>query len=81
MTPDFSPTAAVESRRLARDVVVFFGLLFGVGLGRTPLANPYERRYEEIPRKMIASGDWDRGARRRRDELFRGFWSVGRSGS
>ncbi len=33
-------------------------LLYGVGLGRYPLTNPDEGRYAEIPREMVASGDW-----------------------
>jgi 4-amino-4-deoxy-L-arabinose transferase-like glycosyltransferase len=37
---------------------VGFALLFGIALGGHPLANPDEGRYAEIPREMIATGDW-----------------------
>ena len=34
------------------------GLLFGFRLGSYPLANPDEGRNAEIPREMVATGDW-----------------------
>ena len=39
-------------------LVLVFGLLFGFRLGSYPLANPDEGRYSEIPREMVATGDW-----------------------
>lgn len=35
-----------------------FGALYLFLLGRLPLANPDESRYAEIPREMLAHGDW-----------------------
>ena len=33
-------------------------VLFGLRLGSSPLPNPDESRYAEIPREMLATGDW-----------------------
>jgi 4-amino-4-deoxy-L-arabinose transferase-like glycosyltransferase len=44
-----------------RDLVALalsFGILYFFLLGRTPLANPDEARYAEIPREMLAHSDW-----------------------
>jgi 4-amino-4-deoxy-L-arabinose transferase-like glycosyltransferase len=39
-------------------LTIAFGALFFVAIGNRPLANPDEARYAEIPREMIATGDW-----------------------
>ena len=39
-------------------LALIFGALFAVELGTAPLANPDESRYAEVPREMVATGDW-----------------------
>ena len=39
-------------------LTLFLGLLFGFKLGERPLWSPDEGRYSEIPREMVASGDY-----------------------
>ena len=55
---DYSRT---EKRRIWRDALVLFVLLtvwFGYELGSRSLWHPDEGRYSEIPREMVASGDY-----------------------
>src|SRR3954466_5602765 len=57
-TDDSPPAVAPSWRHDILWLTLAFALLFGVLLGRCPLINPDEGRYAEIPREMIASGDW-----------------------
>ena len=53
------PTDAETSWR--RDLVLLtlvFGALLAWRLGSAPLTNPDEGRYAEVPREMVAGGDW-----------------------
>lgn len=50
------PTAPWKRDLLA--LALAFGALYLLMLGRLPLANPDESRYAEIPREMLAHGDW-----------------------
>lgn len=47
-----------RSKRDFALLLVAFGVLYFSLLGISPLANPDEGRYAEIPREMVASGDW-----------------------
>jgi len=50
--------AAASWRRDLFWLALLFGLLFAFRLGSYPLGAGDEGRYAEIPREMIASGDW-----------------------
>lgn len=61
MTDSTVPVAPDTKGSWSRDLALlglFFGALYFFMLGSFPLGNPDEGRYSEIPREMIASGDW-----------------------
>ncbi len=61
MTPSILPRQAREergNRYLSAGVVLFFLLLYLLPLGQRPISIPDETRYGEIPREMVASGEW-----------------------
>lgn len=50
-----------NNREIRRDLAflaLFFGLLYFFQLGDSPLVNPDESRYAEIPREMVATGEY-----------------------
>ena len=59
--PPSPVTKPNASRSLSHDIFLLLLVclaLFGIGLNFTPLANPDEARYAEIPREMIAANDF-----------------------
>jgi 4-amino-4-deoxy-L-arabinose transferase-like glycosyltransferase len=56
-----TPSLDAPTRPWGRDLLllaVAFTALYALKLGAPDLANPDEGRYAEIPREMVASGDW-----------------------
>lgn len=61
VSPENSHTRAPDTASWSRDLLLLtlaFGALFFFRLGSYPLSNPDEGRYAEIPREMVASGDY-----------------------
>ncbi|MCX6952308.1 MAG: glycosyltransferase family 39 protein [Verrucomicrobia bacterium] len=52
-----APTPPAWSRDLLL-LLLAFGALYFFRIGSYPLSNPDEGRYAEIPREMLATGDW-----------------------
>jgi 4-amino-4-deoxy-L-arabinose transferase-like glycosyltransferase len=60
--PGHAATSALRRRRVSRRAVALFFLsvavIYYTGLGTLPLLEPDEGRYAEIPREMLARGDF-----------------------
>ena len=46
------------SKKMIWGLIIVFLLIYIAPLGVRPMLTPDEFRYGEIPREMIASGDW-----------------------
>src|SRR5882724_949595 len=60
-SPSPAVRAAPTPRSAARDLlglILLCAVMYGAGLGRYALNNPDEGRYAEIPREMLATGDY-----------------------
>jgi 4-amino-4-deoxy-L-arabinose transferase-like glycosyltransferase len=61
LSPENTASSAPAASSWLRDLLLLtlaFGALFFFRLGSYPLSNPDEGRYAEIPREMVASGDY-----------------------
>jgi 4-amino-4-deoxy-L-arabinose transferase-like glycosyltransferase len=61
LSPENTASAPPAASSWLRDLLLLtlgFGALFFFRLGSYPLSNPDEGRYAEIPREMVASGDY-----------------------
>ena len=58
MSPDPDADAALRRRPVYVGMAVLLGTLWLAMLPLRPLFNPDEGRYAEIPREMLAGGDW-----------------------
>jgi 4-amino-4-deoxy-L-arabinose transferase-like glycosyltransferase len=56
--PLAAPVPAPASRYLLIGLAILLALLWFAKLANRPLAHPDEGRYAEIPREMLATGDW-----------------------
>lgn len=53
-----TPTSTIPWRHDLLWLAILFAVLFGFRLGSYPLGPGDEGRYAEVPREMLASGDW-----------------------
>jgi len=58
MPTDWSGKQIMQKNQYIFIILMFFTLAYMLPLGARPLMQPDELRYAEIPREMVASGDW-----------------------